>query len=94
MNYVSNCCGAEMYGMWEDSEICPDCREHCALEFMPEEELVAGAINGLGESKYEKVCGLKVKTELVDKWYKNRNTEKLAEERVSFKDIKPINSII
>ena len=28
---VSNCCGAEMYG---DSDICPDCGEHCE----PEEE--------------------------------------------------------
>lgn len=26
---VSNCCGASMY---DDSDICPDCKEHCAAE--------------------------------------------------------------
>ena len=52
MSYVSNCCGVEMYGIWEDSEICPDCREHCGLEFVPEEELIKGSVNGLEEAKY------------------------------------------
>lgn len=30
--YVSNCCGAEMNGMWQDYEMCPDCHEHCEVE--------------------------------------------------------------
>lgn len=28
---VSNCCGAEMTGVWLDEEICPDCQQHCEI---------------------------------------------------------------
>jgi len=45
MEYISNCCGAEMYGMWEDSEICPDCQEHCELEIVDDSELTLGAMD-------------------------------------------------
>lgn len=53
MSYLSNCCGAEMHDPYLDMEICPICKEHCGLEFIPEEELIKGSINGLEESKYE-----------------------------------------
>jgi hypothetical protein len=79
MTFISNCCGAEMYGMWEDSEICPDCQEHCGLEEVKEE--------------IESHCGLKVEKKLVDNYWKVRENKPL-DDKVSFKDIKPIKSII
>jgi len=35
---VSNCCGAEMSGVYEDTEICPHCGEHTSLEEMEKDE--------------------------------------------------------
>lgn len=37
-NYISNCCGAEMEGMFLDTEICPECKEHCVLEIAKTKE--------------------------------------------------------
>lgn len=30
--HTSNCCGAPMTEQWLDTEICPECKEHCNIE--------------------------------------------------------------
>lgn len=31
---LSNCCGADMQmGEWLDIMVCPDCREHCGVDY-------------------------------------------------------------
>lgn len=36
--YVSNCCGAYMNDVSVDMGICPDCKEHCAVDEESEED--------------------------------------------------------
>ena len=35
---ISSCCSADMTGVWLDTEICPDCKDHCSIEDVTEED--------------------------------------------------------
>ena len=42
---VSNCCGAEMKSPLDEMEICPDCKEHCAVEEEDDEEMTLDSMD-------------------------------------------------